>query len=135
MGMFDLDLGQQNKKKVLLCEDEKLTAEMILDSLSEEFRMHWASDGQKALGEVRAVQPDLILMDLGMPELSGYEVVKALQSQTETKNTPVIFLTGRKLDESTVTMLKSEPNVAGFLRKPCSAKVLIETIKKALKIA
>lgn len=130
--MVDVDLGLSDKKKIVLCEDERLTAEMILDTLSDDFRMHWVSDATKAVGEIRAIKPDLVLTDMGMPGVGGYELVKALQTHDETKNIPVIFLTGRKLDDTTITMLKAEPNVKEFLLKPCSPRLIIEAIKKAL---
>ncbi len=80
-------------KRILVVEDDPMLVEMYRDKLKMEgFRVSTATDGKKALTRVKE-GADLILLDILMPGLNGFEVLKKIKSAPETKNIPVIVLT------------------------------------------
>lgn len=82
-----------HKKRVLVVEDDIVLVEMYKEKLKMEgFRVSTVSDGKKALIRMKE-GPDLILLDILMPGLNGFEVLKRIRSGDTTKNVPVIVLT------------------------------------------
>lgn len=80
-------------KKVLLVEDDQMLAEMYQEKLAMEgYQVILAQDGKVALKKAKQ-QPEVILLDIMMPELNGFEVLKELKQKMDTKNIPVIVLT------------------------------------------
>ncbi len=81
------------KNVILLVEDDQILSEMYKEKLElEGYKVLLAEDGKAALKKAKK-QPDLILLDIMMPEMNGFEVLKALKQDMETKNLPVIVLT------------------------------------------
>ena len=81
-------------KKIFIVEDEKILGEMYESTLkSQGFEIKIIRDGESAIQEVKKEKPDLILLDLLLPKISGKEVLKNLKSEPETKNIPVFILT------------------------------------------
>lgn len=127
-----LDLGLDQRKKLLLVDDERNIAAMIEDLLSEDYQIVLAYTGQTAVTKAQWEKPDVVLTDLMMPDMGGYELVRALQGDDRTKNIPVIAMTARYLDDSTVKMIGNEYNVKGFIRKPFTGKDLKIKIESVL---
>ncbi len=130
-----LDIGYQapKKKKILVVDDELALQSLIADSLSDEFQIFSALDGRAGAHKAEENQPDLILMDIMMPDLTGNEAVKILGANSATKSIPVIFITAKDFNLSTVAYLKNEPNVIGFLPKPFHIRELREVVRNALQ--
>jgi DNA-binding response OmpR family regulator len=83
----------ENKKRILVVEDDTMLLEMYKDKLKMEgFRVATASDGKKAVARVKQ-GADLILLDILMPGMNGFEVLKKIKSEGDTMNIPVIVLT------------------------------------------
>lgn len=127
-----LDIGLTPRKTVLVAEDEPHIGSLIEDWLSEDYAVELASDGRTALIKAKGRRPDVILMDVMMPDMGGYEVLRALQSDAATRDIPVVVMTARNFDDSTVKMIKREANVIGFLSKPFQRDALREKITQAL---
>ena len=87
------------KATVLIVDDTPDNLKLLSSLLKESYKVKVANNGRKAL-EIAAAAPtpDLILLDVVMPEMDGYEVCAALKGAPETRNIPVIFLTGRADD-------------------------------------
>jgi CheY-like chemotaxis protein len=113
-----LDIGLTPRKKVLVVEDEEHIASLVEDWLSDTFEVITAYNGKAALQKARWNAPDVILMDIMMPDMGGFEVVRALQGEPQTKDLPVIAMTAKNFDDSTVRLIKGEANVMGFINKP-----------------
>lgn len=113
-----LDIGITSRKKVLVAEDEQNIASLLEDWLSEAFEVILAHNGAAAFQKAKWNKPDVILLDVMMPDMGGYEVVCALQGDPVTAKTPVIVMTAKNFDDSTIKLIKAEPNVYGFLNKP-----------------
>lgn len=81
-------------KKVLIIEDDPFLSEMYAVKLSDNgFKTEVASDGKAGLVKVLEFQPDLVLLDIVLPKMDGFEVLKEIKSKDETKETPVVLLT------------------------------------------
>ena len=88
------------KVKVLIVEDEKMLAEMYATKFTMEgFEAAQANDGMAGLEAAASEKPDIILLDVIMPKLDGFAVLKELREKDDTKNTPVILLTNLGQDE------------------------------------
>ena len=83
-----------NKKRIIIIEDEVSLQRALLEFLTEEgFEVVCAGDGEEGLALVRSEIPDLVLLDIVIPKMDGYEVLEALKKDTRTKKIPVILLT------------------------------------------
>lgn len=82
------------KPKVLVVDDEKANLKILSDLLQDEAQIHLAKCGEQALQKAERLKPDLILLDVIMPDLDGFEVIRRLKEDVNTKMIPVIFVTG-----------------------------------------
>jgi two-component system, OmpR family, response regulator AdeR len=117
--------------KVLIVEDDHTIAESVeLFLRKEAFKTERAKDGKRALELWRSFNPDLILLDIGLPELDGFEVLKTVRAQD---SVPVIFLTARseEIDE----LLGMGLGADDYLTKPFSLRKLLVHIKAVLRRA
>ena len=116
-------------KTILVADDKANIRNLVRDYLeAENFRVVIASNGREALYAARQEKPDLILLDIMMPELSGYDFIKAYRKESET---PIILLTA-KLDE-TDKVLGLELGADDYVTKPFGMKELARTGRVALK--
>ena len=81
------------KCKVLLVDDAKINIDVLIQALGNEHRLAVAMDGKKALQYVKNNSLDLILLDIMMPEMDGFEVCRKLKENATTREIPVIFIT------------------------------------------
>jgi len=124
--------GRPADKLVLIVDDDESVRELIEFIVKKEgFRTEKASDGEEALAKARAVNPDIILLDLMLPRFGGFEILRELQSD-ETGGIPIIIITGRYTDRSTSDMIKQEPNVKDFIEKPVKPQILTALIQTAM---
>ena len=87
-------IDRNNKSTVLIVDDSPDTLTMLSGLLKDDYRIKIASKGEQALAIAASIPPpDLILLDIMMPEIDGYEVCTRLKADAQTKNIPVIFLT------------------------------------------
>jgi len=91
-----------------------------------------APDGEVALNKARLLHPSLILLDLMLPKCGGFEVLRELQ-EGDTSDFPILLISGRCMDRSTLEMLKLEPNVKDFLEKPVKPPILAALLHTLLK--
>lgn len=118
--------------KVLVIEDEEILRESILNILkSKEFSVIEAKDGRTGLQLAKELIPDLILCDVRMPEVDGYEVLKALRQDPTTATIPLLFLTAENLQD--VLHKGQRLGANGYLTKPFSTAQLLDAISKELR--
>ena len=92
--------SETSKKPVLIVEDEEATRSMLVRTLVKEgFNVEEAQNGRVALEKLQTITPSLILLDLMMPEVDGFEFLKRLRSMQQFKNTPVVVLTAKELTD------------------------------------
>lgn len=117
--------------KILLADDSITIQKVIeLTFSDEDFELHTVGNGQKAIDEIRAIQPDIVLCDIIMPEKNGYEVCEFIKSTDELKHIPVLLLTGafEPFDQERAKAAGCE----GFLAKPFEPQTLISKVKELL---
>lgn len=114
---------------VLVVEDEPEIAEVLEGYLRREgFRTERASDGWQALHLVRAAQPDLVLLDIMLPEMDGLEVLRRIRSSS---HTPVILVTARTEDLD--KLLGLELGADDYVTKPFSPREVVARVKAVLR--
>ena len=119
-------------KKVLVVDDEPDILKMVTFRLKKEgYEVITAKDGQEALDLIKSGRPDLVLLDLRLPVMDGYEVCRILKIDENLKQIPVIFLTASVVG-SIVEKVK-EFKADGYLIKPFDPVKLLETVKKFIK--
>ena len=101
---------------VLVVDDSRVNVEILRQILSPEYRTFRACNGQQALELAQAYPPDIILLDVEMPGMDGYQVCTILKSDPRTRNIPVVFVTGMDDQDSFEKGLAA--GAAGFLTKP-----------------
>ena len=119
------------KGKILVVDDEVYITQILEFSLGAEgFEVITANNGELAVEKAVQAQPDLIVLDVMMPVLDGYETCRRLKRQNETKNIPVILLTakGREADKR----LGFEVGAADYIVKPFSPNRLIGRIEEII---
>jgi len=120
------------KLKILVVDDEKDIVDILKYNLEREneFEVIPAYNGKDAL-ELAANIPDLIILDIMMPELNGYEVCKKLKSNPETSGIPVIFLTAKENEIDEIIGL--EIGADDYISKPISPRKVIARIKSVIR--
>ncbi len=122
-----------NKKRILIVDDERDIVETIQFMLeSEGFECLTAYDGEDALLKARTENPDLILLDIMLPKINGYQVCRLLKSDEEYKHLPIIMLTA-KVQESDKFWGK-ESGADDYVTKPFEMEKLIQKIQGYLEI-
>ncbi len=120
-------------RKVIMLVDDNITNLNTGKSLLEEaFDVFTIPSGEKLLKTLDRVTPDLILLDIEMPEMSGYEVIATLKANPKTKNIPVIFLTARAdfSDENVGLSL----GAIDYISKPFSPQRLLRSVERSFRI-
>lgn len=118
--------------KVLLADDNADMREYVNRLLSDQFQVITAADGEEALEKAVQYKPDLILSDIMMPKMDGFELLKQLRSHPGIKRTPVIFLSARAGEEAKVEGL--DAGADDYLVKPFSAKELMVRVTNHIRI-
>ena len=116
-------------KRVLLIEDEPNIIEAIRFILSRDgWRVDVHSDGRTALDAVASRSPDLIILDVMLPNRSGYDILNDLRAQDGTRETPVLMLTarGQKKDRELAERL----GASRFMTKPFSNVEILDTVRE-----
>ncbi len=118
-------------KSILVVDDEKRLVSLVETYLKQEgFRVLTAYDGQQALEITRREQPDLIILDIMMPEMDGYEFMRQHRRQADT---PIILLTARVDDEERVIGLESGAD--DYITKPFRPRELVARVRAVLRRA
>jgi len=120
-------------KKILIADDEKLIRKLIrasLETYNDFFEIHEAENGTEALTKAKNLKPQLLILDIMMPGMLGYEVCRCLKNSPDTKDIFVLFLTARGSDIS----LKTVEICGGddFMTKPFNPKELEQKVLKVM---
>ena len=119
------------KPKILVVDDEPEAVELVEFNLKQSgYAVMTADDGAEALKKARAQTPDLIVLDVMLPEMDGFEICKSLRLDTTTAKIPIIMLTAKAAEIDRVLGL--ELGADDYLTKPFSPRELMQRIKKIL---
>ncbi|WP_321418970.1 methanogen output domain 1-containing protein [uncultured Methanomethylovorans sp.] len=125
-------MPDEPKSKVLIIDDEPMNVELLQAYLGSEYVTVSASDGKEALVKVSEEKPDIILLDVMMPEMNGYEVCKLIKADEVTKFLPVVMVTALSNREDRIKGV--EAGADDFLIKPVDKVELTARIKSLLRI-
>jgi two-component system, OmpR family, alkaline phosphatase synthesis response regulator PhoP len=120
-----------DRKRILVVDDEIYIVHILEFSLTMEgYEVVTASDGEEALRRIAEDRPDLVVLDIMMPKLDGYEVCRRIRGEDETKLLPVILLSakGRPVDRE----VGLEVGADDYIVKPFSPRRLLEKIRELL---
>lgn len=125
--VLDEDLGKFSLTKVLIADDVSSNRELIRGYFADtNCNLLLASDGREALKLAREHRPDLILLDVRMPYLNGYQVARALYQSPQTKDIPIVIITATSGNSNQIDL---EKICQGYLHKPVSRSQLVEVLK------
>ncbi|MBI4707096.1 MAG: response regulator [Candidatus Omnitrophica bacterium] len=120
------------KKKILLVDDEPAFVDMLKLRLeSNNYDVVVAYDGQEGLKKIELENPDLVILDVLMPKLNGYDCCNIIKNNPEFKDIPVIFLTVKAGDEDNALVRKVGAD--NFIVKPFDPHKLLSRIKDLIK--
>jgi len=119
-----------DKKRVLIVDDEPSVRAAVTRMLCNEYTVLEAADGQAAVDTAREQRPDLILMDIMMPEPNGFAACIAIKHDEATKGIPVVMLTaiGHNPHRDFAEAMGAE----GYITKPFTREILLEELKRLL---
>ena len=120
------------KENILIVEDDEDILELVRYNLAKEgFKLAAEMSGEGALNSVKHKIPDLILLDIMLPEMDGFEVCRMLKTDPKLKTVPVIMMTAKGEETDVVTGL--EIGADDYITKPFSPKILVSRIKAVLR--
>lgn len=120
--------------KILIAEDDQDIRELVVLTLQfSGFEVVSVEDGTMAVAEAKSQDFDLILMDVRMPRMTGYEACRRLKEMESTKDVPIIFLSAKGQEQEIQTGL--DAGAADYILKPFAPDTLVNTIHKVLSKA
>ena len=123
---------QSPSKKILIVEDNQDNRELLIKILKVKgFLLMEAVDGEDALQKVSVERPDLILMDISIPKIDGYEVTRRLKNQPDFQDIPIIALTAHAMKGDREKALKA--GCDGYITKPINIRELPNQVIDFLK--
>jgi len=125
-------MQEKDKQKILIADDERFNLNILVDILKQDYKVIVAKDGQQALERAMSNLPDLILLDIMMPGIDGYEACKGLKNNEQTKDIPVIFITAMKEEGNEIKGF--DLGAVDYITKPFQAAVVVARVKTQLKM-
>ena len=119
-----------SKKKILVVDDTDFNRDLVVQLLEDEYDMVIAENGEEALQKSDAERPDLILMDLGMPVMDGWEATRILKANDNLKHIPIIAVTSHAMVGDEIDARKA--GCDDYLPKPIDEDLLLRKIRKYL---
>ncbi len=122
-------MSANSDKRILVCDDEKHIVRLVQINLEREgYTVLTAYDGKEGLSKAEAEKPDLIVLDVMMPYMDGFEVLRNLKKNPDTRDIPVIMLTAKAQDADVFRGWKE--GVDTYLTKPFNPMELISFVKR-----
>ena len=127
-------MANMSKKRILIIEDEQDMSDLLaMRFRREQFDVHVALDGQEGLDKVKDLKPDIVLLDLMLPSLSGNEIASAMRADPKTAHIPIIMLTAKSEESDIVVGLHIGAD--DYVTKPFSMSVLVARVQAILRRA
>ncbi len=121
-------------KKLLVVDDTPIQLKIVISIMQREgFQVDVAQSGKEALESIQKNRPDLILLDIVMPDMDGFVVCEAIKNNPESAEIPILFLTGQDDEDQIVRAF--EMGAADFVAKPVNPPELLARVHTHLKLA
>ena len=121
-----------HQNKILIADDDAISTAILTDILSPLYSVHIAKNGANALKLAKQLQPDVIILDVVMPDMNGFHVIKLLKEAEDTKDIPVIFITGMTLPQEEEKGLIL--GAADYIHKPFSKSLIKLRVRNQVQI-
>ena len=122
----------ESEDTIMIVEDEKANIDILLEAFRDEYEVMVAVDGEKALKAIKSNLPDLILLDIMLPKMNGYEVCKKIKNNPRTASIPIIFVTS--MDQKTNERKGLELGAIDYITKPFSIPIVKTRVKNHLEL-
>jgi len=120
-------------KTVLMVEDEVELAELLKVRLEKnDYKVTIVHKAEAALGAAKRLKPDIILLDIAIPEMDGYQICEKIKSDPETENLKVLFLTAKDLEPKFIMERCEKLGASGYLNKLAPFEELLRRIKEII---
>jgi CheY-like chemotaxis protein len=130
--MDEANFGAPADHLVLMVDDDESLLDLMEHVVKKEgFRTDRAADGPEALRKAQALNPSIIVLDMMLPGLGGFEVMRQLQASGN-GDIPIVVVTGRQMDSNGKNLIRQEPNVKEFMEKPVRPAVLASALHRIL---
>ncbi len=120
------------KQKIFIVDDNAINIKILGETLSNRYDISFAKNGYEALSIIPRMIPDLILLDITMPGIDGYDVCRKLKAERNTKDIPVIFITARDTNEDETKGF--DCGAIDYIIKPFKAEIVLARIKTHLEL-
>ena len=125
-------MSNNEKNRVLIVDDEKSNIEILGSILSPDYTVYMTKSGSSAIELANKHSPDLILLDILMPDMDGFEVLNALKASEKTRDIPVVFITG--LDSVKDEEKGLALGAADFIHKPFSNSIVQSRVRNQIQL-
>lgn len=118
-----------DKKKILIVEDNELNLKLFTDILEANgFEVFQNKDGRNVIEDCKEISPNVIIMDIQLPNISGMDIIEELKIDPDLKNIPVIAVTAFAMEDDKNNILST--GCEDYISKPISINIFLEVIKK-----
>ena len=125
-------MNENKKSSLLIVDDEQINLMALSTILSAEYEIFTADSGINAIEKAKETQPDVILLDIVMPDMDGYAVITELKKDEKTKDIPIIFITGlNSVDDEKKGLVLG---ASDYITKPFSPSIVKLRIQHQIKI-
>ncbi len=118
--------------RILVVDDDAMSLRIAQHILEKQYQVETAGSGRECLEKVRSIRLDLILLDIQMPDMDGFEALKNIREEEGKKSTPVIFLTAS--EDARIEIRGLEEGAEDFIRKPFVPMVMLQRVQHVLEI-
>jgi DNA-binding response OmpR family regulator len=126
-----MSMKEERRKKVLIIDDEDLVRETVILALGHAgFEAEGLADSTQAFDHIKKGRPDLIILDLYMPEVSGFDLCRRLKAEPETKAIPIVMFTGSNETVDVISGISA--GAFEYITKPIDGEALIFKIRSLL---
>jgi CheY-like chemotaxis protein len=124
---------EENMDKILIVDDNVLNLDILKEALQDTFTLSMAKNGKIALKILDRIKPDLVLLDVMMPVMDGYETYKAIVNDEKYDNMPIIFLSALEEIDEDILKLDTSRDVS-FIKKPFDLKEVLQKINEVMDL-
>ena len=118
-------------KKILLVEDNQVNLDLMIQLLEEDYELIIATDGEQAIEKSGSTNPDLILMDMSLPVVDGWEATRRIKADNRSKQIPLIGLSAHAMSGDAEKAIQA--GCDGYLTKPVDFDLLFKALDRFLK--
>jgi len=123
----------QAKKRVLAVDDNNLNIEIVKEILDDDYNLKTVTTGEQALEVAVDFQPDIILLDIMLPGIDGYEVCQQIRANPDLRHTRIIMISAKAMTSERIEGYEAGANV--YIAKPFDGDELLNKIRKELQLA